>query len=115
VEVERWIRARPETVFSYFSDPERFRSWLGQDASIHPHPGGDLRVPHGRTAGGVARGQILEMVAPSRVVFTWEGAFLEENQRELLDERMTVEISMESRGRGTLLRLRQTGLAIRRS
>src|SRR5437660_1530588 len=31
VEVERRIAARPETVFSYLTDPERFRRWQGID------------------------------------------------------------------------------------
>src|SRR5688500_9461027 len=71
IEIERWIEARPETVFSYFTDPERFLAWQGQDASIDPHPGGSFRVSVGGPSHGVVQGEFLEVVAPSRLVFTW--------------------------------------------
>lgn len=92
IEVERWIAARPETVFSYFTDPERFARWQGEAASI----------------------EFLEMVAPRRLVFTWgwKGIpFMDEDTAALLSRPSTVEISLESKGDGTLLRLRQTGAA----
>jgi uncharacterized protein YndB with AHSA1/START domain len=113
IEVERWIEARPETVFSYFTDPERFLRWQGEDASIDPHPGGSFRVSVGGPSGGVVRGEFVEVVAPHRLVFTWgwEGvSLLDEGIAALLSRASTVEISLESQGEGTLLRLRQTGL-----
>jgi len=60
------------------------------------------------------RGEFLEVVAPRRLVFTWgwKGVtFMDEGMAELLSRRSTVEISLESKGEGTLLRLRQTGPA----
>jgi uncharacterized protein YndB with AHSA1/START domain len=112
IEVERWIGARPETVFSYFTDPKRFLRWQGEDASIDPHPGGAFRASLGGASSGVVRGEFLEVVAPRRLVFTWgwEGASMDEGIAALLSRPSTVEISLESQGEGTLLRLRQTGL-----
>jgi uncharacterized protein YndB with AHSA1/START domain len=109
IEIERWIEARPETVFSYFTDPERFLSWQGRDASIDPHPGGSFRVGVGGHA-GVVRGEFLEVVAPRRLVFTWglEGiTALDQGLAKLLARPSVVEISLESQRGGTLLRLRQ--------
>jgi uncharacterized protein YndB with AHSA1/START domain len=114
IEVERWIGARPETVFSYFTDPERFLRWQGEDASIDPHPGGAFRMSLGGPPGAVVRGEFLEVVAPRKLVFTWgwEGVtFMDEGMAALMSKPSTVEISLESKGEGTLLRLRQTGPA----
>jgi uncharacterized protein YndB with AHSA1/START domain len=112
IEVERWIGARPEIVFSYFTDPERFLRWHGEDASIDPHPGGAFRVSFGGPSGGVVRGEFLEVVAPRKLVFTWgwEGVtFMDNGVAALLSRPSTVEISLKSKGEGTVLRLRQTG------
>ena len=103
IEVERWIGARPETVFTYFTDPVRFLRWHGEDASIEPRPGGAVRMSLGGPSGPVVRGELLEVVAPRKLVFTygWEGASRSGGPS-------IVEISLESKGGGTLLRLRQT-------
>ena len=109
IEIERWIEARPETVFAYFTDPERFLRWKGKDASIEPHPGGSLRMSFGGHP-GVVRGEFLEVVAPRRLVFSWglEGVSSKEQGLAMLLARPSiVEISLESERGGTLLRLRQ--------
>ena len=36
LEIERRIAARPETVFSFFVDPARYRRWQGIDAELDP-------------------------------------------------------------------------------
>jgi uncharacterized protein YndB with AHSA1/START domain len=112
IEIQRWIGARPETVFSYFTDPEKFLRWQGQDAEIDPHPGGTFRVSVSGHSARAVRGEFLEVVAPRRLVFTWgwEGiACRDHGLAALLGKPSTVEILLESRGAGTLLRLRQTG------
>ncbi len=111
IEIQRWIGARPETVFSYFTDPEKFLRWQGEDASIDPHPGGKFRLSVRGHSEGVMRGEFLAVVAPHRLVFTWgwEGiACGNHGLAALLEKPSTVEILLESRGAGTLLRLRQT-------
>ena len=110
IEIERWIEARPETVFAYFTDPARFLRWQGGDASIEPHPGGSFRVSVGGPTDGVVQGEFLEVVAPRRLVFTWAWGGTTSKYPSLatlLAGPSVVEISLESQRGGTLLRLRQ--------
>ena len=46
IEREVRIAARPETVFPYFTDPERMRRWMGRTISLDPRPGGALRIDY---------------------------------------------------------------------
>ena len=63
------ICARRETVFSYFTDTERFARWWGEGSRIEARPGGEvlIRYPNGITANG----EVLEIELPSRIVFTY--------------------------------------------
>jgi uncharacterized protein YndB with AHSA1/START domain len=69
VEREVRIAARPETVFEFFTDPEKMVLWKGRQASLDPKPGGVYRVEMSDRI--IARGEYVEVEAPSRVVFTW--------------------------------------------
>ncbi|HEV3475216.1 MAG TPA: SRPBCC domain-containing protein, partial [Actinomycetota bacterium] len=98
IEIERWIEARPETVAAYFTDPERFLRWHGEDASIEPYPGGSFRVSVGGASNGVVQGELLEVVAPRRLVFTWgwEGITSKDGGlARLVAEPSVVEICLE--------------------
>src|SRR4051794_22180211 len=44
VEYRLKIAARPETVFAYFTDPEKMVRWLGEEATLDPRPGGVCRI-----------------------------------------------------------------------
>ncbi len=44
LEVSVFIAARPETVFPYFTDPGRYRQWMGSVVTLDPVPGGIYRV-----------------------------------------------------------------------
>jgi uncharacterized protein YndB with AHSA1/START domain len=106
VEVERRIGAAPETVFSYFTDAERYRLWQGVDAELDPRPGGSFRVAMTGHSGQIVRGEYLEVDAPRRVVFTWGY----EGNAGLVPGDSTVEVVLEPDGDGTLLRMRHSGL-----
>jgi uncharacterized protein YndB with AHSA1/START domain len=69
LEVSLHIAARPETVFPYFTDPERYVQWMGTSAMLEAVPGGVYRV--GMRDGVEAVGEFVEVVPPHRVVFTW--------------------------------------------
>jgi uncharacterized protein YndB with AHSA1/START domain len=69
LEVTVHIAAQPETVFPYFTDPSRYRQWMGNGATLDPVPGGVYRV-HMRD-GVEAAGQFVEIDPPRRIVFTW--------------------------------------------
>ena len=81
--VTRHIAARPSIVFEALTTAEGIAAWWGPDdlpaadAEIDPRVGGAFRV-HFRTQDGgdhEARGEILEIDAPDRLVMTWFWAF----------------------------------------
>ncbi len=105
IEQEVYIRARPETVFKFLTDPEKMVLWKGIAASLDPRPGGLYRVDvNGRD---VVRGEYLEVTPFTRVVFTWgwEGA-----DSTVPPGSSTVEILLIPDDDGTTVRLRHTGL-----
>jgi len=63
------IQAPPDVVFGFFTDSERWAAWWGTGSSIDPTPGGQVRIV---MPGGVeVQGEVLEIAAPSRLVFTY--------------------------------------------
>jgi len=74
VEREIDIAASAETVWSFLVDPEKITRWWGSRAELDPKPGGAWRVEiSGRN---IARGEVLEVDPPSRLVYSfgWETA-----------------------------------------
>lgn len=69
------IRATPETVFEFFTDPRKLTRWLATEATLDPRPGGICHQDHAREDGSGGsyhmRGEFLEVSPPARVVFTW--------------------------------------------
>lgn len=105
VEVETRIAASPETVFDFFTDPDKMVQWMGRSAELDARPGGAFRCDiNGRD---VARGEYLELEPPRRVVFSWgwEG---EDSVTPPGSSR--VEIRLEPDGEGTLLKLTHSDL-----
>jgi uncharacterized protein YndB with AHSA1/START domain len=66
------IAARPETVFRYFTDSERFARWWGEGSSIEGRVGGKvlIRMP----GGNEVHGEVVEIDPPRRIVFTYRYA-----------------------------------------
>jgi uncharacterized protein YndB with AHSA1/START domain len=97
---ELYIEAPPELVFTFLTDPAKMARWLGTRVELEPRPGGLFRMDPNRA--DVVVGNFLEVVPPSRVVFTWgwEGA-----DREIPAGSTVVEIELEPEGDGTRLRL----------
>jgi uncharacterized protein YndB with AHSA1/START domain len=63
------IRATPATVFRFFTDTTRWASWWGDGSAIDPRPGGRVLI---RYPGGIeVAGEVLEIAAPERLVFTY--------------------------------------------
>ena len=100
VEVETRIAASPETVFDFFTDPDRMVQWMGRSAELDPRPGGGLRCDINDEA--VAAGEYVELEPPHRVVFTWgwegEGSVTPPGSSR-------VEVLLTEDGEGTRLRL----------
>jgi uncharacterized protein YndB with AHSA1/START domain len=100
VVLERRIAARPETVFSFFTDRDKWLSWMGKDGEFAFAPGGAFRS--NINADHIAVGEFVALDPYHRVVFTWGW----------LDDAMpvppgssTVEVTLAPDGEGTLLTL----------
>ena len=113
IEVKRRIAASPETVFSFFTDPELYRQWQGDEAELDPRPGGIFRVKMSGQSNVTAVGEYVEVEPPTRLVYTWgfkrETALLEVHQ-EVPPGTSRVELNLIPDGDGTILRLRHSGL-----
>jgi uncharacterized protein YndB with AHSA1/START domain len=105
VTVERRVAASPATVFSFFTDRERWLRWQGIDATIEPFAGGALRM--NVRGDGYASGTFVEVVPDKRVVFTWGW---ERPGSPLPPGSSTVEVDLVPDGDGTLVRLTHRGL-----
>jgi uncharacterized protein YndB with AHSA1/START domain len=103
VRSEVQIAAPPATVFAFLTDPDRIVRWLG-DAKTETHPGGIYQV----NVGGkyAARGEFTEVIPVHRLAYTfgWE-------ERDNVPPGSTlIEIDLEDRDGGTLIRLAHSGL-----
>lgn len=69
LERELVIRARPATVFSFFTDSARWAAWWGTGSTIDARVGGRVLI---RQAGGPdAAGEVVSLEPGQRVVFTY--------------------------------------------
>lgn len=99
------IEARPETVFSFLTDPAKLAMWQGQHIAVDVTPGGMHRVVI--RDGVVMRGEYLEVTPPTRLVYTfgWEG-----DDNPIAAGSTTVTYELVPDGEGTMLTLTHTGL-----
>ena len=99
------IKAPPDEVFPFFTDPDKMIVWKAARASLDPRPGGTFWIDV--TGHDVARGEYVEIDPPRRVVFTfgWEAEGSPEPPGST-----TVEVTLEPDGDGTLLRLVHSGV-----
>jgi len=63
------IHADPQLVFRYFTDTERWSRWWGPGSVIDARPSGRLLICYPN--GPKASGEVLEVLAPERIVFTY--------------------------------------------
>jgi uncharacterized protein YndB with AHSA1/START domain len=119
------IAARPETVFAYFTDPERMVRWFGIEATLDPRPGGLCRVTFGTSEAAlealqpslrplgpataqlpdeaVMSGRFVEVEPYSRISFTWGW---EEEMLQVPPQSTLVSVLLEAdRDSGTLVRV----------
>jgi uncharacterized protein YndB with AHSA1/START domain len=63
------IQASPATVFSFFTESERWASWWGAGSTVEPRTGGRVYIRH---ANGIeSSGEVVEVAPPRRFVFTY--------------------------------------------
>lgn len=103
------IKARPETVWRYWTDPERMCEWWGAAAVLDPTPGGACRIEMG--GGPVMTGQFIELVPHERIVFSfgWEPTT---GAPDLPPGSTRVEVTLAGDGGDTILTLRHTGIPV---
>jgi len=93
------IEAPREAVFRFFTDTPRWAAWWGAGSTVDARPGGPLLIVH---PGGVeVRGEVVEIAAPERMVFTYGYA----SGSPIPPGGSRVTIHLASEGRGTRLRL----------
>jgi uncharacterized protein YndB with AHSA1/START domain len=63
------IQAGRSTVFRFFTDPARWAAWWGPGSTIDARIGGALLIRY--PDGTEARGEVVELTAPERFVFTY--------------------------------------------
>ena len=99
------IRARPETVFSFWTDPTKMARWMGRDVRLDPRPGGELRIDY--NGSDIAVGAFVEVEPPRRIVLTWGW---DAPGDATPPGASRVEVDLVPDGDGTILRLRHSGL-----
>jgi uncharacterized protein YndB with AHSA1/START domain len=101
------IRATPDEVFPYLTDPELLPLWLGELADTDPEPGGRFAIDFGD--GGKVRGTYVLISPPNRVAFTWglQGSTV------LPEGSSTVEIYLTADGDETIVDLTHRDLPVR--
>lgn len=107
--VEQSVRigASPETVWRYWTDPERMCDWWGAAAELDPRPGGICRVEMG--GGPVMRGEYLELVPHERIVFSfgWEPS---DGAPSIAPGESRVEVTLVADADDTIMTLRHTAI-----
>jgi uncharacterized protein YndB with AHSA1/START domain len=63
------IGAPPETVFRFFTDNARWAAWWGAGSTIDARAGGKVYIRHPNAVEAI--GEVLEIVPPERIVFTY--------------------------------------------
>jgi len=105
VEREVYIAAAPETVFTFFTDPDKLMRWMGREVMVEPRPGGVLRLilDDDHTMSGA----FLVVEPPYRLVFSWGW----ERGATPPPGSSTVEVLLSAETGGTRLRLIHRGLS----
>jgi uncharacterized protein YndB with AHSA1/START domain len=105
VELTVRINARPETVWRYWTDPQRMCDWWGEAAQLDARPGGLCRI---EMAGGpVMRGEYVELVPYERLVFSfgWEPT---DGAPDIAPGESRVEVTLIEDAGDTIMTLRHT-------
>jgi uncharacterized protein YndB with AHSA1/START domain len=98
------IDASPETVWEFLVDPVKMTRWMGLEATLEPQPGGVYLVEV--IGGHVARGEVVEVEPPRRLVFTFGWDPGEDGPSAVPPGSSTIEIELDAApdGDGTVLR-----------
>ena len=98
------IAAPPPLVFEFFTDPDKMARWMGSRVQLEPRSGGAYAVDINEQAR--ARGTYVEVVPPTRVVFTFGWT----DDAATPPGSSTVEVTLTPDGDGTHVRLVHRGI-----
>jgi len=108
VEREVFIAASPKTVFAFLINPALMAKWFGIKHTLEPRVGGvfcvQVALDH------LARGVFTEVIPDRKVAFTWGWESKDPSLAALKAGASLVEIELEPREGGTLVRLRHSRL-----
>jgi uncharacterized protein YndB with AHSA1/START domain len=104
IEQEIRIEADPETVFPFFTDPEKLVRWMGRAATLDPRAGGVFRLEFPN--GFFVEGEYVEVDPYARVVFSWGYANVSGGSDNPLPPGSSiVEVDLVPDGDATIVRL----------
>jgi uncharacterized protein YndB with AHSA1/START domain len=99
------VPAPAATVFAFFIDPDKLLRWMGSGATMEPHPGG-LYLVNNISGRATARGTFKEVVPVHRLAYS----FGWDHSADVPAGSSLVEIDLEERDGGTLVRFTHSGL-----
>jgi len=105
VRTETQVAAPPATVFAFLIDPDKLMRWMGNGATMEPHPGG-LYLLKEVAGKSTARGQFREVVPVHRLAYS----FGWEDRPGVPPGSGLVEIDLIEQAGGTLVRMTHSGL-----
>src|SRR5262245_21172302 len=94
-----FIQARPDIVFRFFIESERWARWWGAGSAIDARAGGRMKIRHPN--GIEVMGEVLEVAVPEAIVFTYGS----ESGKPISLGGSRVTIRLQSEDRGTRLSL----------
>jgi uncharacterized protein YndB with AHSA1/START domain len=108
IEREIHIDASPEVVFDVVSSPEHLREWWPDEAEFPAVPGGAGRIGFGDFSQGGTWVQfaVVDAVPPRLFSFRWTH---DEGESAVSGNSNLVVFELEPAGRGTLLRMTESG------
>jgi uncharacterized protein YndB with AHSA1/START domain len=103
---EIYIECRPETLFSFFTDPEKLVRWMGTNVLLEPKLGGKYRIDV--NGDDIAMGEYLEIVPNEKIVMTWGW----EKSKLVPPGSSTIEFLLTPKDNGTILQLTHYNLPV---
>ncbi|MDQ0483730.1 SRPBCC family protein [Guptibacillus hwajinpoensis] len=94
---EIFIECSPETLFSFFTDPDKMVRWIGRQILLEPKIGGKYRIDI--NGENIALGEYKEIIPNEKVVMTWGW----EGSEIMPPGTSTVEFLLKPKESGTLL------------
>ncbi|SFJ42019.1 Uncharacterized conserved protein YndB, AHSA1/START domain [Paenibacillus sp. UNC496MF] len=94
-----FIECRPETLFAFFTDPDKMIRWMGRQVLLETRIGGKFRID--LNGSDIAMGEYKELVPNERIVMTWGW----ERSKLVPPGSSTVEFRLAPQDNGTLLTL----------